>query len=145
MYKCKEAYTDDYMPFYELSKLLKPDNKCNHFSQSFNIENVSNIYDPNIVFGIKNDPNINDRTKEKLYYIINKSEEILLEEGLNNIDINYGIVEYHCYNTGIHMPFGIHQDDYGAINYKVNTVIYYLQKDIEGGILKYFQINMAKY
>ena len=36
-------------------------------------------------------------------------------------------------------PFAWHQDDYGAVNYKVNTIIYYLRKDktIRNGNLKY--------
>ena len=68
-------------------------------------------------------------------------------------------IEFHQRNCGFEKKykrtFPWHEDDYGAVNFKVYTIIYYIRKDhtIKGGNLEYKfknknyiqQIKMDKY
>jgi len=75
--------------------------------------------------------------------IITKSKEILDIFDKKNYDLSQYYVEFHQQNCGFQKNnkkfFDWHIDNYGAVNYKVYTIIYYLRKDItiKGGNLEY--------
>lgn len=75
--------------------------------------------------------------------IITKTKEILDIFNKKNYDLSKYYIEFHQQNCGFEKKnkriFDWHIDNYGAVNFKVNTVIYYLRKDItiKGGNLEY--------
>ena len=75
--------------------------------------------------------------------ILNKALSILKENNIYNIDSTNYYIEFHKRNCGFekkqYQSLDWHYDDYGAINYKVYTVIFYLRKDLtlKGGNLEY--------
>jgi hypothetical protein len=80
--------------------------------------------------------------------LINKSYQLLTQYGYN-VDKNIFHIDFHTYNllnNKYKNAFAWHQDDYGAINEKVNTIIYYLRKDegIKSGNLLYKDKNNKK-
>jgi len=73
--------------------------------------------------------------------IINKAYEFFNSNGFN-VDKNNGMVEFWKYtSTGekVNVSLSIHEDDCGALPYKVETCIFYLQKSdsLKGGELLY--------
>jgi hypothetical protein len=71
--------------------------------------------------------------------IINKSIDILIKNNITNTSLEYGLVSYHRYKNDMKTPIDVHIDDNGAILGNVNTVIFYLKKDIFGGNLNIYQ------
>ena len=75
--------------------------------------------------------------------IIKKTEKILDMFNKKNFDSSKYYIEFQQRNCGFEKKskrtFDWHEDDYGAVNFKVYTVIYYLRKDttIIGGDLEY--------
>lgn len=91
---------------------------------------------------------INDKNQIKrktiVEPIIKKACEILDNQSINNYDKNYYYIEFHQRNCGIekkiYKPWLTwHEDDYGAVPYKVYSILFYLRKDIsiKGGNLLY--------
>jgi len=78
-------------------------------------------------------------------HLINKSYELLSKNGYQS-DKNVYQLEFHSYNLFDNKfinNFAWHQDDYGGISEKVNTIIYYLKKDdsIKKGNFLYKDVN----
>ena len=75
--------------------------------------------------------------------IIIKTKEILDIFNKKNYDLSQYYIEFHQRNCGFEKnhkrTFDWHIDNYGAVNFKVFTIIYYLRKDttIKGGNLEY--------
>lgn len=74
---------------------------------------------------------------------ISKVANVLLKNGFR-IDVNTYHLELHSYtinNENCDSCFGWHEDDYGGVDFPVNTMILYLRKDedIHGGNLFYYQ------
>lgn len=75
--------------------------------------------------------------------IIKKTKQILDLFDKTNYDLSQYYIEFHQRNCGFETKykrtFPWHEDDYGAVNFKVYTIIYYLRKDqtIKGGNLEY--------
>ena len=76
--------------------------------------------------------------------IVKKAIEILNNQNINNYDKNNYYIEFHQRNCGIenkvYKPWLTwHEDDYGAVPYKVYSILFYLRKDItiKGGNLLY--------
>jgi hypothetical protein len=68
----------------------------------------------------------------------------LLSSNGFRVDMNDGLIElwkYTSNGTKVCVPLGIHCDDYGALNYAVETCIFYLDKNdcIDGGGLYYME------
>ena len=74
--------------------------------------------------------------------------EIMLHQLLDlfnktDYDLSQYYIEFHQRNCGFEKKykrtFPWHEDDYGAVNFKVYTIIYYIRKDhtIKGGNLEY--------
>ena len=86
----------------------------------------------------------NKINKKTIVEPIIKACEILDNQNINNYDKNYYYIEFHQRNSGIEKRKNItlvnmHEDDYGAVPYKVYSVLFYLRKDItvKGGNLLY--------
>ena len=75
--------------------------------------------------------------------IIIKTKQILDMFNNKNYDLSQYYIEFHQRNCGFEKKykrtFPWHEDNYGAVNFKVYTVIYYIRKDhtIKGGNLEY--------
>lgn len=82
--------------------------------------------------------------------IITKTKEILDIFNKKNYDLSKYYIEFHQQNCGFEKKgkriFDWHIDNYGAVNFEVYTVIYYLRKDItiKGGNLEY-KLNNKKF
>lgn len=77
--------------------------------------------------------------------LLDKSASLLTQNGLK-INKNVFLIDFHIYNLKndkYETDLTWHQDDYGGIDEKVNTIIYYLQKDdsINKGNLLYLDKN----
>ena len=110
-----------------------------------NFKKIHNEVIPNRSKSFENKFYSSKNNNKNLDPIIKKSLEIFDNFGFNDIDKSVYSVEFHQRNCGFERknkrenPFTWHQDDYGAVNYRVNTIIYYLRKDktIINGNLKY--------
>ena len=75
--------------------------------------------------------------------IIKKTKQILDLFDKTNYDLSQYYIEFHQRNCGFEKKykrtFPWHEDDYGAVSFKVYTIIYYIRKDhtIKGGNLEY--------
>ena len=75
--------------------------------------------------------------------ILNKTKKILDIFNKKNYDLSKYYIEFHQQNYGFKKinkrTFDWHIDNYGAVGFKVYTVIFYLRKDItiKGGNLEY--------
>ncbi len=118
MYNCIEMNKDNFNYLYRF---------CDEINDNYVADYVSKQYD---ISEIKDKVN-----SDYLIQIVKDSIELLQKNKINNNVFGEGIIEYHCYYNGNNMPFGIHQDDFGGVNYTVNTVIYYLNKTVDGGNL----------
>mgnify|MGYP000645644378 CR=1 FL=1 len=85
----------------------------------------------------------NFKSKVMIESIIEKTEKILDSFDKTNYDSSTYHIEFQQRNCGFQKKqkrtFDWHEDDYGAVDYKVHTVIYYIRKDntIKGGSLEY--------
>ena len=127
-YKCIEKDIDEYKYLYNFGKNYINDTNS-YLSKNYNIEtigeHITKLEDP--IFGTLVQKTIND------------TEKLLIEHGINNSINTNGFVEYHRYLNGKNMPLGIHCDDFGGVNYTVNSVIFYLNKTVEGGDLEIYE------
>ena len=79
--------------------------------------------------------------------IMIKTKQILDMFNKKNYDLSQYYIEFHQRNCGFEKKckrtFNWHTDDYGAVNFKVYTIIYYIRKDntIKGGNLEYIFEN----
>lgn len=80
---------------------------------------------------------------EYLDQIFSKSFELLQNHGFTNTLKTKAYIEYHGYTDGNSMPFEEHVDDYGAIDFNCNTIIFYLTNSIQGGNLEILE-NISK-
>jgi len=132
-----------------ISETLKDDNLC-----CFNFLNLvcSNKRDGTTTIYLNNDSSVK---KEQFYINSSKyrwptkyDDDIftLIEDASRRIidcnlasDSNRGMVEFHSYRIhgSCKSIFDEHEDDYGGVNFKVNTVIYYIKKssEVDGGDL----------
>ena len=83
--------------------------------------------------------------------IIKRSYEILDNQNINNYDKNFYYIEFHQRNCGFeykkYKPWLTwHEDDYGAVPYKVYSILFYLRKDVslKGGNL-FYKMNNNKH
>ena len=85
----------------------------------------------------------NLKSKTLVEPIIKKTKQILDLFDKTNYDLSQYYIEFHQRNCGFEQKckrtFPWHEDDYGAVNFKVYTIIYYIRKDhtIKGGNLEY--------
>ena len=85
----------------------------------------------------------NNKKKKIILPIINKSYQILESQNINNYDRNNYYIEFHQRNCGFektpHSWLVWHKDDYGAVPFKVYSILFYIRKDIsvKGGNLLY--------
>ena len=85
----------------------------------------------------------NNAEKELVKPILDKALNILKENNIYNIDPTKYCVEFQQRNCGFEKKkykwSAWHYDDYGSVNYKVHTIIFYLRKDktVRGGNLEY--------
>ncbi len=91
---------------------------------------------------------INFIIDEQIDKYIGLVKEILITNGfkLDNTNSNYN-AELHYGNTDeniIKSPFCIHQDDFGGVDYKVNTFIIYFDVDCEGGEIAFYKHEHAE-
>lgn len=107
------------------------------FKEAFTIEEI--ILPNKIICSDLENPKISLEIKNSLKEIIKDSIKIFKENGLNNSIDTHGLIEYHYYENAKIMPLAIHVDDFGGVNYKVNTIIYYLDKTVEGGNLEIYK------
>lgn len=136
IYKLLEGDLKDY---YYL-EFFRNNNNLNdsYFKDGYNIEDLKHSFTKNIIKSSLKDKTIKSCIRFALNNIINVANEILQSNGLNNSTTTYGLVEYHRYLDGCIMPFEIHYDDFGAVDYTVNTVIFYISKTVEGGNLQIY-------
>jgi hypothetical protein len=113
--------------------------KDSYISENYNIEDIQNLQTKKIIKSSLTNETINLDKRVALKRIISDSKDILEYGGIKNNITSHGIVEYHRYLNGDDMPLSIHTDDYGATNYTVNTVIFYLSKTVEGGDLEIYK------
>lgn len=82
----------------------------------------------------------NDNIDENILFVVEEAKKRLLSNGFKIKDKFY--VEFWSYKcfTSIETPLCIHQDDYGAVDYPVETCIFYTQfdKDLEDGNLEIY-------
>ena len=82
--------------------------------------------------------------------IIKRAYEILDNQNINNYNKNSYFIEFHQRNCGFEKKtynwLAWHKDDYGAVPFKVYSILFYLRKDVsvKGGNLLY-KINNTKY
>jgi len=75
--------------------------------------------------------------------ILLKTKQLLETYNKTNYDLSQYYIEFQQRNCGFEKKckrtFDWHKDDYGAVNYKVYTIIYYIRKDntIKDGNLEY--------
>ncbi len=129
IYKCFEKNIGKYAYLYNFGKEHEKDSSS-YVSKNYNIESygghiISSLHHP--VLG------------ETIKKAIMDSYELLTENSLVNSYNTHGFIEYHRYTNGKNMPLDKHIDDYGAVNYTVNTVIFYLNKTVEGGDLEIYE------
>ena len=85
----------------------------------------------------------NLKSKTLVEPIIKKTKQLLDMFNKTNYDLSQYYIEFHQRNCGFEQKckrtFPWHEDDYGAVNFKVYTIIYYIRKDhtIKGGNLEY--------
>ena len=85
----------------------------------------------------------NLKSKTLVEPIIKKTKQLLDMFNKTNYDLSQYYIEFHQRNCGFEQKckrtFPWHEDDYGAVNFKVYTIIYYIRKDhtITGGNLEY--------
>ena len=84
------------------------------------------------------------KTRDAASLIVNKSVDILKQNGISNFNKNKFYIEFHKRNSGFEKKdfgnwFIWHEDDNAAVNYLCYTVIFYLRKDhtLKGGNLLY--------
>jgi len=91
--------------------------------------------------GISSAKNVHSKTM--IEPIMKKTKQLLDMFNKTNYDLSRYYIEFQQRNCGFETKskrtFPWHEDDYGAVNYKVHTIIYYIRKDstIEGGNLEY--------
>jgi len=79
--------------------------------------------------------------------IMIKTKQVLDMFNKTNYDLSRYYIEFQQRNCGFEKKckrtFDWHEDDYGAVNYKVHTIIYYIRKEntIKGGNLEYIFEN----
>ena len=85
----------------------------------------------------------NLKSKNLVEPIIKKTKQLLDMFNKTNYDLSQYYIEFHQRNCGFEQKckrtFPWHEDNYGAVNFKVYTIIYYIRKDhtIKGGDLEY--------
>ena len=85
----------------------------------------------------------NLKSKNLVEPIIKKTKQLLDMFNKTNYDLSQYYIEFQQRNCGFEQKckrtFPWHEDDYGAVNFKVYTIIYYIRKDhtIKGGNLEY--------
>ncbi len=104
---------------------------------SHHIEDITTIYG-NTLVGFDRDEKYSKETKESLHHIIDDAHKIMVEHNIGNVDLDYGLIEYHYYDKPNQNWLTIHQDSFAAVNYEVNTVIFYFNKTLEGGNLEIY-------
>lgn len=130
-------------------KVIKKNSSISNFfnndflnNKKFNGKYLLNIDKKNKYYELKNliSTNLNINIEKP---IIDKVLSILKENNIYNIDPTNYYIEFHQLNCGFekkkYQSLDWHYDDYGAVNYKVYTVIFYLRKDktVKGGNLEY--------
>ena len=82
--------------------------------------------------------------EEAATVVLEKSFNVLKENGILDIDKTKFYIEFHKRNSGFEKKnfgewFDWHKDDYAAVPWKGYSVIYYLRKDntLKGGDLEY--------
>jgi hypothetical protein len=102
------------------------------------IENKKNILMPYAISVEELKPNIDSNLIELVQDAKKRLGEIEL-----TIDETKGVIEFHKYTISgkLNPIFPEHEDDFGGVNYKVETVIYYVRKDsgVTGGDIRVYK------
>ncbi len=87
---------------------------------------------------IEDEDDMDARTKNAMKKLKKMTLKLFESNGLTNSISKEGLIEYHRYLDGSEMPLDIHEDDFGALDYTVNTAIYYIEKTLSGGDLEIY-------
>jgi hypothetical protein len=93
---------------------------------------------------IEDEDDMDARTKNAMKKLKRLTLKLFESNGLTNSISKEGMIEYHRYLDGSNMPLDIHEDDFGALDYKVNTAIYYIEKTLSGGDLEFYSDDEKK-
>lgn len=85
------------------------------------------------------DTSIDTNIKSSITHAISDAVDILSSNGITNNYNNIGIVEYHKYTDTREIYLALHEDDYGGVNYCVNTVIFYPTKTLHGANINIYR------
>ena len=75
--------------------------------------------------------------------VLDKAIDVLKQNSITDFDAQFYSIEFHQRNCGFekkpYQLFSWHEDDGGAISYRVHTIIFYIRKDIavKDGNLEY--------
>lgn len=131
-YQCIEKNISDFNYLYNFGKDYINNNNS-YISNNYNIEQYDNY------LSSLDNPTLSSDIRESIKRLISDTQQILFENNIYNSTQANGFIEYHRYLNGNNMPLGIHADDFGAVDYTVNTVIFYLKKTVDGGDLEIYE------
>lgn len=141
-----KLFEQDYSLYNYLENFRIPNkkNKECYIKDGYNIEQLTHAFSKHIIKSSLEDEEINPKIRFGLKKIILSTKNIFENNGIKNSVITHGTVEYHRYINGNFMPFTLHYDDFGGVDYTVNTAIYYLTKTVEGGDLEIYNDDDEK-
>ncbi len=138
-----KLFEEDYNLYNYLENFRIPNknNKECYIKDGYNIEELTHNFSKHIIKSSLEDEEINPKIRFSLKKIIHSTNKIFENNEIKNNVITHGNIEYHRYLNGNVMPFTLHYDDFGGVDYTVNTIIYYLTKTVDGGDLEIYDDN----